>query len=286
MRGPADRGRPGVLGLPAENPGGSQEPASDDLAAERRRYERHGGDHVARYRWAAGRLRGARVLDVGCGHGFGALLLAGAYREYEGVDVDRAAVEWADRVVAPRAPKARFAVASALPSDGSFDAVTCFEVLEHVADPRRLLREIGRAAAPGAPIFLSTPNGLLSDGRPGWFMSPYHVTEYTATQFAQLVTEAFGPDGVYFGQFRLDRLDCLPQALRRQFARPAASDEGRIASADATTPASLKGLHEWFRRVPSPSSIWRHSRLASPLHDGLGYSHLLWSGVRPPESAR
>ncbi|MCI4317098.1 MAG: hypothetical protein L3J96_01040, partial [Thermoplasmata archaeon] len=68
MQGPADIPEVGRSDAPAENPGGSQEPFSDDLGSERRRYERHGGDHVARYRWAAERLRGARVLDVGCGH--------------------------------------------------------------------------------------------------------------------------------------------------------------------------------------------------------------------------
>jgi SAM-dependent methyltransferase len=279
---PARAEPPTVAGSVAgdENPGGSQEPFSDDLRAERRRYERHGGDHVARYRWAAEGLRGARVLDVGCGHGFGALFLTGAYREYVGVDVDRAAVDWAKRVVAPTVPRASFAATSSLPSDGSFDAVTCFEVLEHVADPRRLLAELGAAAAPGAPVFLSTPNGTLSDDRPGWYMSPFHLAEYSASQFEALVSSTFDGTGEYFAQYRVDRLDWLPQAFRRQLAGPTGRGGTDTRGRTGTTPAALKGAHEWFRKIPSPSALWRRAPLPRPLRDGLGYSHLLWTGRR------
>ncbi|MCI4317099.1 MAG: class I SAM-dependent methyltransferase, partial [Thermoplasmata archaeon] len=207
-------------------------------------------------------------------------LLAVSYREYVGIDVDHGAVDWANRVVAPHAPGATFTVSSRLPSDESFDAVTCFEVVEHVTDPRRLLGDLRRAVVPDAPVFLSTPNGTLSDGRPGWYMSPYHLTEFSARQFEALVSSTFGATGEYLAQYRIDRLDCLPQAMRRQFARRTSTVQ-RPPDADrpGTTPATLKAAHEWFRRIPSPTSLWRRAPLARPLRDGLGYSHLLWAGT-------
>ncbi len=281
MRTSADVPPSGADRASGPHPGGSQVPQGDDLAAERARYERHGGDHVARYRWAAAHLRDARVLDVGCGHGFGALLLAGSYRSYLGVDVDPPAIEWARRVVAPRAPGGQFELGPGFPMAGTFDAVTCFEVLEHVDDPADLLRDLARAVAPGGTIFLSTPNGSLSDGRPEWFMSPYHVAEYTAPQFAALVRASLPAAGEFFAQRRFDRLDCLPQAIRRQLTgSDLRAPSGRSVGA-IPTPTPLRIGHSLFRQIPSPASVWRLDPLGIPAVDGLGYSHLVWAGRSP-----
>ncbi|HXQ95126.1 MAG TPA: class I SAM-dependent methyltransferase [Thermoplasmata archaeon] len=261
---------------PGARPGGSQVPEKGDLASERRRYERHGGDHVARYRWAAERIRGGRVLDVGCGHGFGALLLKGSFREYLGVDVDEPAIEWANRIVAPAAPGARFATPAGRPA-GLFDAVTCFEVLEHVDDPAALLRELRAAVVPGGSVFLSTPNGSLSAGRPEWFMSPFHVAEFTASEFVGLVSAAFPGAGEFYRQRRVDWLDCAPQAVRRQLADGPRTSTTRAAPTAAST--ALRTGHALFRKVPSPASLWQLRPLPTPPRDGLGYSHLLWAGT-------
>jgi len=266
----------------ALNPGGSQVPLSNNLAVERRRYDRHRGDHVARYRWVAAQLAQARVLDVGCGHGFGALYLERSARSYLGIDVDQGAVEWATRTVGAAVPHARFEQTPTLPRDGSFDAVVCFEVLEHVADPRRLLDDLRACAAPGAPVFLSTPNGQLSDGRSAWFMSPFHLAEFTARQFGALIDDTFGPVGEFFVQHRIDGLDWAPQAMRRRLTPSPAPAIDASRPMPTATPPTLRRAHEWFRRIPSPAFLWRTAPLPRPLQNGVRYSHLLWSGPRAP----
>lgn len=51
-----------------------------------------------------------------------------------------------------------FADAAALPfTDASFDGVVCLEVLEHVPEPGRVLREIARVLKPGAHAWFSMP---------------------------------------------------------------------------------------------------------------------------------
>lgn len=52
--------------------------------------------------------------------------------------------------------------------DSSFDAVLCFEVLEHVEEPRAVIAEAARILKPGGRFFLSAPLGS------GVHQAPYH----------------------------------------------------------------------------------------------------------------
>lgn len=101
---------------------------------------------------------GARILDVGAAWGFGTAPLS---REYElhALDikpeyVKRSSPDLAGRLIAS---------ATALPyRDGSFNAVLCLEVLEHIPNPAPAVAEIARVLRPGGLLVVSVPNrGLL-----------------------------------------------------------------------------------------------------------------------------
>jgi ubiquinone/menaquinone biosynthesis C-methylase UbiE len=102
-----------------------------------------------------------RWLDCGCAEGdYTAELIRRGAGEAVGTDVlaprvEEARTRWSDVaalsfVVAP-AEEMPFA-------DESFDAVLLNEVLEHVEDERRTLREIQRVLVPGGYLFLLSPN--------------------------------------------------------------------------------------------------------------------------------
>jgi 2-polyprenyl-3-methyl-5-hydroxy-6-metoxy-1,4-benzoquinol methylase len=150
------------------------------------------GEHRSRYHLAATRVRGATVLDVGCGAGIGCEILA---------DAGARLVVGADLRLCRAAPRVRqdevaFLTASetALPfRDGAFEVVTSFETLQHVDEDRRLVAELRRVLAPGGSLLLSTPNALHS--RPaidGHAADRFHTYEYEPDELRALLSQLFG----------------------------------------------------------------------------------------------
>lgn len=99
-----------------------------------------------------------RVLDVGCGAGS---VAKGVKRERPnlevfGCDISESALATAR--LAPGGVDFRLATAERLPfEDGEFDLVWIFDVLEHVDDPERVLREVRRVLKPGGRFHIVLP---------------------------------------------------------------------------------------------------------------------------------
>lgn len=150
-------------------------------------------EHVARYAFAALFSPGKRVLDAGCGSGYGAAALSRDARSVTGVDISLEAVQYA-RTQDPAA-RLRLAAASAtaLPfADGAFDLVTAFEVIEHLEDQAGLIREARRVLAPGGVLLVSTPNReYYAESRGEKGQNPFHVREFTAAEFQSELETAF-----------------------------------------------------------------------------------------------
>jgi SAM-dependent methyltransferase len=147
--------------------------------------------HLFAYAEAARRIApSARVLEVGCGAGYGAAHLAGSVAELVATDFSDDAVAHARAAH----PSVRFVRAGALdlPFDAhSFDAIVSFQVIEHIEDDRRYARELARVLRPGGALYLTTPNRLtrlLPLQRP-W--NPYHVREYDAAGLGRVLRVAF-----------------------------------------------------------------------------------------------
>jgi SAM-dependent methyltransferase len=109
--------------------------------------------HLARYRFAAQRVRGMVVLDGACGSGYGKEILSAG--EYTGIDIDPDAVRYAtinygDGFI-------RGSVADLPLADESVDAVVSFETLEHLGEPDRALEEFARVLRLGGVLLGSLP---------------------------------------------------------------------------------------------------------------------------------
>ncbi|TAL88619.1 MAG: bifunctional 2-polyprenyl-6-hydroxyphenol methylase/3-demethylubiquinol 3-O-methyltransferase UbiG [Candidimonas sp.] len=103
-----------------------------------------------------------RMLDVGCGGGILAEALAKAGARVTGIDLSWMSLDiarqHADRHGLDIDYRYESAEQFAREQAGSFDAVTCMEMLEHVPDPAKIIEACARLLKPGGQAFFSTIN--------------------------------------------------------------------------------------------------------------------------------
>jgi GT2 family glycosyltransferase/SAM-dependent methyltransferase/glycosyltransferase involved in cell wall biosynthesis len=149
-------------------------------------------EHYHRYLWAARVVRSLRVLDLGCGEGFGSAMLADVATEVIGVDIDERTVDHAR--VNYAAPGLSFELGSAEDlsayEDGSFGAVVAFEVIEHIDAQRKVLEEVARVLADDGVFIVSTPDRRAYSDATG-YVNPFHRHELTLEEFEELIAHRF-----------------------------------------------------------------------------------------------
>ncbi|MCB1867095.1 MAG: bifunctional 2-polyprenyl-6-hydroxyphenol methylase/3-demethylubiquinol 3-O-methyltransferase UbiG [Gammaproteobacteria bacterium] len=107
-------------------------------------------------------LYGKRVLDVGCGGGILAESMARLGADVTGIDMGKAPLEVARLHLLESGQQVDYKqipveqLAQEIP--GSFDVVTCMEMLEHVPDPASVVRACADLTRPGGTVFFSTIN--------------------------------------------------------------------------------------------------------------------------------
>ena len=107
-------------------------------------------------------LQGARVLDVGCGGGLLSEAMARAGADVTAIDLADDLVKVARLHALESGVKIDYRVqaveALAEEQPGTFDVVTCMEMLEHVPDPAAILQACEKLLKPGGRLFVSTLN--------------------------------------------------------------------------------------------------------------------------------
>jgi SAM-dependent methyltransferase len=138
--------------------------------------------HRAPYVYARGLAGSGRVLDLGCGSGYGTAELADSLPRIVGLDrIPPDAASRRQNIDWVRADLR----ANPLVSE-SFDLILSFQVIEHLEDPSVYLESIARLLAPGGTALITTPNLLTSDK-----INPFHVHEYESEEMRACLAPYF-----------------------------------------------------------------------------------------------
>jgi SAM-dependent methyltransferase len=185
-----------------------------------------------------------RLLDIGCNYGF-FLRTCETYFDAHGLDISRYAICRA-KLHAPTANVMLGDVRMGLPyKDGTFDVVTMFDTLEHLANHGCVLRDVCRILKPGGLLTLTTPNrwsiNSILFGRDYWFKrDATHVVLFSRGSLKRALSEAG------FGHVRLRTISLLHflSDFGRRYTAPGASPDG-----DTTQTPPRRG---WVSRIPAP----------------------------------
>lgn len=157
-------------------------------------------EHLHRYAWCAPVLLGKDVLDIACGEGYGAALIAAHAASVIGVDISPEAVEHASAQYS-RLSNLRFeqGSAAAIPlPDASVDVAVSFETIEHLLEQEAMLSEIKRVLRPDGFLVLSSPNKDVYAKYNGAH-NEYHVKELRLDELQTLLSTEF-PAVRYYSQ--------------------------------------------------------------------------------------
>ncbi len=148
-------------------------------------------EHMPRYALAKSLAKGKRVLDFGCGTGYGSALMAEVATHVTALDIDAPALAWArENHRAANIDFQRHADLGATLPAKSFDMVTCFEMIEHVdhATQKAAVASIARLLTDEGLLLISTPNHAVTAL---YGANPYHIREMNEAEFNELLGPHF-----------------------------------------------------------------------------------------------
>jgi ubiquinone/menaquinone biosynthesis C-methylase UbiE len=197
--------------------------------------------HMAAYRFAQTYVQGKSVLDCGSGSGYGAFfLIRNGAGQVVGVDVSDEAIQYAMGRYAFKNLEFKHADIAKLDfSDGAFDVVTSFQVIEHLQNPGTFLQQTRRVLKRPGVALISTPNKkTYSPNTPGP-ENPFHVREYYLDEYRKLLKPYFASVEIV-GVGQSTRAEGLTRKLER--AERLVKGSPLLAAVKKVVPKPIKRL--------------------------------------------
>lgn len=143
--------------------------------------------HISRYILAVSFIEeGDKVLDACCGTGYGIKLMSELSHAalIEGFDISKEAFDIARVHFTPNVSCCSF---DNFQSGESYDIITCFEAIEHVDEPKRLVQMLASKLKPGGTLIFSSPNQTMMPWSADRF--PEHKKHFTFDELSGILSE-------------------------------------------------------------------------------------------------
>jgi len=153
-----------------------------------------------RYLIASKFTKGKTVLDIGCGFGDGANLLAKNAKMVYAVDLSPAAITYAKlKFKEKNIVFERNDVIKIKHPTNCFDVITAFEIIEHIPIEKQktLMKNIACWLKKDGLVFISTPNKLITSPRSENPLNPYHTKEFTPKELKKMFKLFFKEVKIY-----------------------------------------------------------------------------------------
>lgn len=170
--------------------------------------------HLVRYEFALQYVRGKNVLDIGCGSGYGADVIASKASAVTGIDIDEEAIDYAIKHYKKK--NIEFFVGNAINlnflKDQEFDVIVSFEVIEHIPDYFQYLNEVRRLLKDDGIFIISTPNKKYHSPDSEKPLNPFHIIEFQLDDLKELLKKYFANVKLY-GQYHQLRIKKIVRKL-------------------------------------------------------------------------
>jgi 2-polyprenyl-6-hydroxyphenyl methylase/3-demethylubiquinone-9 3-methyltransferase len=195
---------------------------------------------------------GCKLLDLGCGAGFLTNVLAQEGYQVTGVDISASSLNVARNEDATQGVDYLQGDVHELPfADESFDAVSALDLLEHVGEPKQVIKEAARVLKPGGLFFFHTFNRnflswLTVIKGVEWFVSnaPKHMHVYSLFITPAELREMCASHGLIVEEITGVRPDYKHKAFWQMLLTGAVSDKFRFVF----TPSQSTGYLGYARK--------------------------------------
>lgn len=158
--------------------------------------------HLKPYEFIIDKVEGKKILEIGCGDGYGAAYLSSKASEVYAVDYEEGVILKAkDKYRINNLNFQSMDAASLKFEDGYFDLACSFQVIEHIPEDKILkyLLEVKRVLNNNGSFYLSTLNIETSMKSPaGYKKNPAHIKEFNLYEIREELLKVF-PNVLCYG---------------------------------------------------------------------------------------
>lgn len=228
--------------------------------------------HIATYEYAKKLIKDKKVLDYGCGSGYGSHMLSLTAASVTGVDISKEAVDFANNEY--KAPNLNFKTIAELGNE-KFDVITSFQVIEHVPDDKKYTSALKQLLNPGGILIISTPDKkyrLFNYIQQPWNI--FHLKEYTPESLQKLLKK-------YFKQVEILKIGSDSDLILEEIKRTKKQRIAVLPSTLSIYPYSLrvfllnvqKNIFELLRKIRTGNKIPLRSEDNTSADFASQYSH-------------